>query len=99
MFMAEKIKDICDQLEINWIFILCYDKDCRSTLDSFHGLLRDEGLKILGLTRKMFNITVVSDFSEVEDASAIGEVCDLKAMNIQLEKKDQKQILSLILNN
>ena len=77
MFMAEKIKDICDQLEINWIFILCYDKDCRSTLDSFHGLLRDEGLKILGLTRKMFNITVGSDFSEVEDASAIGEVCDL----------------------
>ena len=25
----------------------------------------------------MFNIPVVADFSEVEDASAIGEVCDL----------------------
>ena len=99
MFMAEKIKDICDQLEINWIFKSCYDKDCRSTPDSFYALGRDEGLKILGLTREMFNILVVSDFSEVEDASAIGEVCDLEAMNIELEKKDQKQILSLILNN
>ena len=77
MFMAEKIKDICAQLEINWIFKSCYDKDCRSSPDSFHGLGRDEGLKILGLTREMFNIPVVSDFSEVEDASAIGEVCDL----------------------
>ena len=97
--MAEKIKDICDQLEINLILKSCYDKDCRSTLYSFHGLVRDEGLKILGLTREMFNITVVSDFSEVEYASAIGEVCDLKAINIQLEKKDQKKISSLILNN
>ena len=47
----------------------------------------------------MFNIPVVSNFSEVEDASAIGEVCDFEAINIELEKKDQKQILSLILNN
>ena len=61
MFMAEK-KKICDILNINWVFKSCYDKDCRSSPDSFHGVGLDEGLKILELTRETFNIPVVLIF-------------------------------------
>ena len=34
-----------------------------------------------------------------KDYPSINNISDLEAMNIELEKKDQKQILSLILNN
>ena len=77
MFMAEKIKIICDNLKIKWIFKSCYDKDCRSSPDSFHGVGLNEGMKILSSVRREFNIPVVSDFSDANDASAVGEVCDL----------------------
>ena len=64
-------------MNINWVFKSCYDKDCRSSPDSFHGVGLDEGLKILELTRETFNIPVVSDFSDSKDALAVGEICDL----------------------
>ena len=77
MYMAENIQKICMELNIDWIFKSCYDKDCRSSPDSFHGIGSDEGMKILSKIRSDFGIPVVSDFSDAADGSAIGEVCDL----------------------
>jgi len=76
-FMAEKISNICSELKIKWIFKSCYDKDCRSSKDSFHGVGIDEGLNILSMVRNEFKVPVVSDFSDPAWASATGEVCDL----------------------
>lgn len=75
--MAEEIGRICQKVGIEWIFKSCYDKDCRSSPDSFHGCGIDEGLKILSDVRDNFGIPVVSDFSDSTWASATGEVCDL----------------------
>ncbi len=77
MFMAEKIENICNELKIKWIFKSCYDKDCRSSPDSFHGIGLEEGLKILSEVRNQFGVPVVSDFSDVNDGNSIGQVCDL----------------------
>ena len=76
-FMAEEIKKICSDLGINWIFKSCYDKDCRSSKDSFHGVGITEGLEILSNVRKEFEVPVVSDFSDPSWAKETGEVCDL----------------------
>ena len=75
--MAEKIAEICQKLNIPWIYKSCYDKDCRSSPESFHGVGIDEGLKILSEIRDTFKIPVVSDFSDSSWAEATGEVCDL----------------------
>ncbi len=75
--MAERIKEICDKVNIKWIYKSCYDKDCRSSPKSFHGLGLDHGLSILSDIRKEFAIPVVSDFSDASWAQATGEVCDL----------------------
>tara|TARA_B100002051_G_C16710865_1_gene626604 strand:+ start:496 stop:1380 length:885 start_codon:yes stop_codon:yes gene_type:complete len=75
--MANEIGKICNKLEIPWIFKSCYDKDCRSSPNSFHGLGLDSGLKILSEVREEFKIPVVSDFSDPIWAKATGEVCDL----------------------
>ncbi len=75
--MAEKIKNICEKVGISWIYKSCYDKDCRSSPKSFHGLGLDHGLSILNDIKKEFKIPVVSDFSDSSWAKATGEVCDL----------------------
>jgi 2-dehydro-3-deoxyphosphooctonate aldolase (KDO 8-P synthase) len=75
--MAEKIGEICQRVGIEWIYKSCYDKDCRSAPDSFHGCGIEDGLKILSDIREEFGVPVVSDFSDPAWADATGEVCDL----------------------
>jgi len=75
--MADLIGKICLRVGIQWIYKSCYDKDCRSAPDSFHGAGIDEGLKILSDVRSEFGVPVVSDFSDAAWAVATGEVCDL----------------------
>jgi len=75
--MAEKIGDICRRQNIPWIYKSCYDKDCRSSPSSFHGLGVDHGLRILEELRQTFGIPVVSDFSDPSWGPATGEVCDM----------------------
>ena len=75
--MADVISEICRRVEIPWIYKSCYDKDCRSSPDSFHGVGVDGGLRILSDIRDSFGIPVVSDFSDPSWGPATGEVCDM----------------------
>ena len=75
--MAEMINEICQKLKINWVFKSCYDKDCRSSASSFHGVGLEEGLKILEKIKKEFDVPVTSDFSDASWAQATAEVCDI----------------------
>lgn len=77
LMMADKIKEICDELSVDWVYKSCFDKDCRSSVDSFHGVGIDEGLEILAEVRREFGVPVTSDFSDPAWAAATGEVCDL----------------------
>lgn len=76
-FMADKIQKICNKLKINFIFKACYDKDCRSSPSSFHGVGKYEGLNILNEVREKFQIPVTSDFSDPSWGKDTGQVCDL----------------------
>jgi len=75
--IAELIKQICEKTGFQFVYKSCYDKDCRSSPDSFHGLGIEEGLRVLADVRKEFDLPVVSDFSDAAWAEATGEVCDL----------------------
>ena len=77
LMMADQIYTICKELNVDWIYKSCFDKDCRSSPDSFHGVGIDQGLEILSEVRKEFGIPVTSDFSDPAWAQATGEVCDL----------------------
>ncbi len=75
--MAEHVAEICGRLQVPWIFKACYDKDCRSSPSSFHGVGLDPGLQILADIRRQFGVPVTSDFSDAAWAAATGEVCDM----------------------
>ena len=77
LFMAEKISNICKIVKIKFIFKACYDKDCRSSPQSFHGVGKHEGLRILEEIRREFGVPVTSDFSDPSWGKDTGEVCDL----------------------
>ena len=77
LMMADRIAMICDDLGVEWVYKSCFDKDCRSSPDSFHGVGIDQGLEILAEVRKEFGVPVTSDFSDPAWAAATGEVCDL----------------------
>ena len=75
--MAERIGEICDRVGMDWIYKSCYDKDCRSSPDSYHGLGLHAGLEILSEVREKYLVPVVSDFSEPAWAEQTGRVCDM----------------------
>ena len=76
MKMAELIGKVCNQYNTRWIFKACYDKDCRSSPTSFHGVGLEEGLAILERVRSETGLPVTSDFSDPAWGKATGEVCD-----------------------
>ena len=49
---AKKLKEICNRLDINFVFKTSFDKANRSSLTSYRGLGMDEGLKILAKSKK-----------------------------------------------
>lgn len=75
--MAENLLAICEHHGLPLIYKSCYDKDCRSSVTSFHGLGVEEGLKILELVKKEFGIPVTADVSNSAWMSATAEVVDL----------------------
>tara|TARA_Y100001970_G_scaffold293656_1_gene442019 strand:+ start:14577 stop:15458 length:882 start_codon:yes stop_codon:yes gene_type:complete len=75
--MASRIKKICDKLKIQFIFKSCYNKDSRSSPESFNGVGIEEGLEILQKVRKKIKVPVVADFSDPSWAAPTGKVVDI----------------------
>ena len=75
--MAAAIRRICDEVDMPLVFKACYDKDCRSSLRSFHGVGIDAGLAILAEVRREAGVPVTCDFSVPEWAACTAEVVDL----------------------
>lgn len=75
--IAGKMNEVCKEVGINWIYKSSYDKDCRSSSNSFHGLGLDDGLEILSEVRATYSLPVTSDFSDPADAVDLGKVVDL----------------------
>lgn len=63
-FIAEKVKDICDRLGIEYIFKGSYRKANRSRLDSFTGIGDEKALKIIQEVGEKFGVETITDVHE-----------------------------------
>ena len=72
-----QLKDICERLDINFIYKSSFDKANRSSGESFRGLGVDEGLRILSEVKKQVGVPVLTDVHEDTDFSQVAEVVDV----------------------
>jgi len=77
MQIAEAYVRVTEKLGIPYIFKASFDKANRSSIHSFRGPGVDEGLKIFQEIKSTFNIPVITDVHEIEQAKPVAEVCDV----------------------
>lgn len=75
--MAEKVARIATDAVVPLIFKASYDKANRSSVASFRGPGRTEGLKILQKIKEDLHIPVLTDIHGPEDAAPAAEVVDI----------------------
>ncbi len=80
--VAGKLKEICGELGVPFIFKSSYDKANRSSGKSFRGLGMDKGLEILAEVKKQVRVPVLTDVhaeDEVGPAAAVVDVLQTPA--------------------
>jgi len=70
--IAERVSEICQELEIDYIFKASYKKANRTSIDSFTGIGMHEGLDILKMISAKFEVSVITDVHETYE-------CDIAA--------------------
>jgi len=74
--IAEKIKNICNNLNIRYIFKGSYKKANRTRLNSFTGIDKSQALSVLKNIGKEFSIPTITDIHESYEASEVSEYVD-----------------------
>ena len=75
--VAEALKKLTQELDINYIFKSSFDKANRSSIKSFRGPGLEKGLEMLAEVKKEFNLPIVTDIHLPEQAEPVAEVADI----------------------
>ena len=75
--VAGKLKEMCDNLNIPFIFKSSFDKANRSSNKTFRGFGIDEGLRILDLVKKQIEVPILTDIHDVSQIEAVCSVVDV----------------------
>lgn len=74
---AEYLKKLTSELDINFIFKSSYDKANRSSINSYRGLGMEKGLELLAEVKKEFNLPIVTDIHNPNEAEIAAQVADV----------------------
>ena len=77
MQTGQKVKEICQDLDIQYVFKASFDKANRTSAASYRGGGMDEGLEILSSVKKDLQVPIVTDIHESYQAPAVAEVADV----------------------
>ena len=77
MEIAEKVKSICDELDIKYIFKASFDKANRSSGDSYRGPGINKGLEYLSEVKTKYNLDILTDIHQPNQAEKALEVVDI----------------------
>ena len=77
MDTAGQLKEICNELKINFIYKSSYDKANRSSGKSFRGFGLDAGLKILSEVKAQLGVPVLTDVHSIEEIMPVAAVVDV----------------------
>ena len=74
---AGKIKEICDNLKINFVYKSSFDKANRSSSSSIRGVGLEKGLDILSKVKETFNVPIVTDVHESYQCKEVASIVDI----------------------
>ncbi|NVJ97116.1 MAG: 3-deoxy-8-phosphooctulonate synthase [Alphaproteobacteria bacterium] len=77
MTVAEAFVDVTARLGIPYVFKASFDKANRSSVHSFRGPGLDAGLTLLADIKSRFDVPVITDVHEPDQAAAAAEVADV----------------------
>lgn len=75
--IAQALKEIAAQVKVPLVFKASYDKANRTSIHSFRGPGRREGLEVLAEVKKKFGLPVLSDVHSLEEIDQAAEVLDV----------------------
>ncbi|WP_281665017.1 3-deoxy-8-phosphooctulonate synthase [Paraburkholderia fungorum] len=74
---CEHFIEVTKRLNVPFVFKASFDKANRSSIHSYRGVGLHEGLEILASIKLRFDVPVVTDVHEIEQASCVAEVADV----------------------
>jgi 2-dehydro-3-deoxyphosphooctonate aldolase (KDO 8-P synthase) len=74
---AGALKEICNELNLHFIYKSSYDKANRSSGKSFRGFGLDAGLKILGEVKSQLGLPVLTDVHGIDEIEPVAAVVDV----------------------
>src|SRR3990167_10911684 len=77
MEVAGQLKEITNDLKINFIFKSSFDKANRSSHTSFRGLGIEKGLQILEKVKKQIDVPIITDVHEDTPLLEVASVVDV----------------------
>ncbi len=77
MAIAEHYVEVTQRLGIPYVFKASFDKANRSSVDSFRGPGLEQGLKILQEIKQTFQVPIITDVHEPDQAAPAAEVADI----------------------
>ncbi|GGA78881.1 2-dehydro-3-deoxyphosphooctonate aldolase [Neiella marina] len=77
MAMAEQYVKVTEKLGVPLVFKASFDKANRSSVFSYRGPGLEEGMKIFQEIKQTFNVPVITDVHEPEQAAPVAEVVDV----------------------
>lgn len=77
MHLAEKLKNITENMAVDFYFKASFDKANRTSIDSFRGPGMEKGLRILQKVKDMYQLRIITDIHEPYQAQPVSEVADI----------------------
>lgn len=77
LYAVERYKAVTAKLGIPYVFKASFDKANRSSIHSYRGVGLQEGLRIFEEVKRRFEVPLITDVHEVDQAAPVAEVVDV----------------------
>lgn len=77
METAAELKDICEELNLVFIFKASFDKANRTSVDSYRGPGLKKGMAMLNKVKRKLSVPILTDIHEPFQAKPVAEVADI----------------------
>ncbi|MCD4669534.1 MAG: 3-deoxy-8-phosphooctulonate synthase [Actinomycetia bacterium] len=77
MNIAKTLKDICQELNINYIFKASFDKANRSSIKSYRGVSLNKGIEIFSRIKQKIDVPILTDCHLPSQCEALSKIVDI----------------------